>query len=64
MAFNSRLNAWKKQLADSAIDAAVARTEAGEAPAAAGEQAKKCVDLAIETGARANDEVFVPSDGK
>ena len=29
MAFNSRLNAWKKQLADEAIDAAVREVEGG-----------------------------------
>lgn len=39
MAFNSRLNAWKKQLADEAIDAAVREAEGGEEPAKVGEQA-------------------------
>lgn len=37
MAFNSRLNAWKKQLADEAIDAAVREAEGGEEPAKVGE---------------------------
>lgn len=65
MAFNSRLNAWKKSLADEAIDAAVAHAEAGEAPALVGEQAKRRVDAAIESGERVPDEGAVrPSDGK
>ena len=49
MRFNSNLNRWKKELA---IDTAVARAEAGEAPAEVGERAKRCVDAAIETGER------------
>jgi predicted tellurium resistance membrane protein TerC len=52
MRFNSNLNRWKKELADAAIDTAVARAEAGEAPAEVGERAKRCVDAAIETGER------------
>ncbi len=65
MAFNSRLNAWKKSLADEAIDAAVAHAEAGEAPALVGEQAKRRVDAAIESGERVPDEGAArPSDGK
>lgn len=52
MAFNSRLTAWKKSLADEAIAAAVAASEAGEAPAAVGQSVKKRVDAAIETGER------------
>ena len=52
MRFNSSLNRWKKELADAAIDTAVARAEAGEAPAEVGERAKRCVDAAIETGER------------
>ena len=52
MRFNSNLNRWKRELADAAIDTAVARAEAGEAPAEVGERAKRCVDAAIETGER------------
>ena len=52
MRFQSSLNKWKKELADAAIDTAVARAEAGEAPAEVGERAKRCVDAAIETGER------------
>lgn len=52
MRFNSNLNRWKKELADAAIDTAVVRAEAGEAPAEVGERAKRCVDAAIETGER------------
>lgn len=52
MAFNSRLNAWKKQLADEAIDAAVREAEGGEVPAKVGEQAKVRVDAAIENAER------------
>lgn len=52
MRFNSNLNRWKKELADAAIDTAVARAEAGEAPAEVGKRAKRCVDAAIETGER------------
>ncbi|WP_302964190.1 TerC family protein [uncultured Adlercreutzia sp.] len=52
MAFNSRLTAWKKQLADEAIAAAVAASEAGEAPAEVGERAQVRIDAAIETGER------------
>ncbi|MCI8468067.1 MAG: TerC family protein [Eggerthellaceae bacterium] len=53
MRFNSNLTRWKRQLADEAIDAAVAEAESGEAPAAVGEHAKRRVDAAIETGERA-----------
>lgn len=53
MAFNSRLTAWKKQLADEAIAAAVAASEAGESPAQVGERAQARIDAAIETGERA-----------
>lgn len=52
MAFNSRLNAWKKQLADEAIDAAVREAEGGEEPAKVGEQARARVDAAIENAER------------
>lgn len=52
MAFNSRLNAWKKELADEAIDAAVREAEGGAAPAEVGEQAKVRVDAAIESAER------------
>lgn len=52
MRFNSNLTRWKKELADAAIDTAVARAEAGEAPAEVGERVKRCVDAAIETGER------------
>ena len=52
MRFNSNLTRWKKELADAAIDTAVARAEAGEAPAEVGERATRCVDAAIETGER------------
>ena len=52
MAFNSRLNAWKKQLADEAIEAAVREAEGGEAPAKVGEQARARVDAAIENAER------------
>lgn len=52
MAFNSRLTAWKKQLADEAIAAAVAASEAGEAPAEVGQRVQARVDAAIETGER------------
>ena len=54
MAFNSRLNAWKKQLADEAIDAAVREAEGGEEPAKVGEQARARVDAAIENAERLN----------
>ena len=52
MRFNSNLNRWKKELADAAIDTAVAQAEAGLAPSQVGERAKRCVDAAIETGER------------
>ncbi|MEC4272696.1 TerC family protein [Adlercreutzia sp. R25] len=52
MAFNSRLNAWKKELADEAIDAAVREAEGGAAPVEVGEQAKARVDAAIESAER------------
>ena len=52
MAFNSRLNAWKKQLADEAIEEAVREAEGGEAPAKVGEQARARVDAAIENAER------------
>lgn len=55
MAFNSRLNAWKKQLADEAIEAAVAQAEAGATPEEVGERAKRCVDAAIESGERVDE---------
>ena len=54
MAFNSRLNAWKKQLADEAIEEAVREAEGGEAPAKVGEQARARVDAAIENAERLN----------
>ena len=54
MAFNSRLNAWKKQLADEAIEEAVREGEGGEAPAKVGEQARARVDAAIENAERLN----------
>ena len=52
MAFNSRLNAWKKQLADEAIADAVREAEAGAAPTQVGEHAQKRVDAAIENAER------------
>ena len=54
MAFNSRLNAWKKQLADEAIEEAVREAEGGEAPVKVGEQARARVDAAIENAERLN----------
>ncbi len=54
MAFNSRLNAWKKKLADEAIEEAVREAEGGEAPAKVGEQARARVDAAIENAERLN----------
>lgn len=54
MAFNSRLNAWKKQLADEAIEEAVREAEGGEAPAKVGEQTRARVDAAIENAERLN----------
>ena len=52
MAFNSRLNAWKKQLADEAIADAVIQAEAGALPEQVGKRAQARVDAAIENGER------------
>ncbi|WP_428994029.1 TerC family protein [Adlercreutzia equolifaciens] len=52
MAFNNRLTAWKKELADQAIADAVAQAEAGAAPQQVVERAQKRVDAAIVNGER------------
>ncbi len=52
MRFNSNLNAWKRQLADEAIDAAVATLGEGETPERFGEAARRGVDAAIENAER------------
>ncbi|MEE0706308.1 MAG: TerC family protein [Adlercreutzia sp.] len=52
MAFNARLTAWKKELADQAIADAVAQAEAGAAPQQVGARAQKRVDAAIVNGER------------
>ncbi len=62
MRFNSNLNRWKKELADAAIDTAVAQAEAGLAPAQVGERAKRCVDAAIESGERVAEEPSAPCE--
>lgn len=62
MRFNSNLNRWKKELADVAIDTAVAQAEAGLAPSQVGERAKRCVDAAIENGERVAEEPAAPSE--
>ena len=52
MKFESNLIAWKKQLADEALEDAVRSAEAGEAPEKVGERARERVDAAIENAER------------
>ncbi len=52
MRFNTNLTAWKRELADAAIDDAVSEAEAGAEPAAVGAHAKERVDAAITSAER------------
>ena len=52
MRFNTNLTAWKRELADAAIDDAVCEAEAGAVPAEVGAHAKERVDAAITSAER------------
>ena len=52
MRFNTNLTAWKRELADAAIDDTVCEAEAGAVPAEVGAHAKERVDAAITSAER------------